>query len=144
MNPLTLSMIVLFLFLNLQASWGRWGRLSSSDDHFAKVECWYTKRLQTRYYPRFDCNGDFAEDRQRGVFYVCQGSIQCKNHKDIVINFPRAICKSSHHQGCEMHSAKKCIFGDVGVYFNEDLRQMLPDEIRSTLPGESLLPVITE
>ncbi len=140
MKLLKLLMTVLFLFLNFQI----YGAPAAVGSAFTKVECWYTRGLQNRYYPRFSCNGNF-EKAIRGPKHICEGSVQCKNHDDVTINFPRVICKPIRFEYCDL-SAKECTFGPSGVYFNDSLRQMLPDDIRADLLNlsDEIRPVIVE
>ena len=123
-----LKIFLLILFLNFQISVYSWGD-SVSDKH--KMECWYTTPPKTKMFPRFDCTGKF----RKGVSYLCSASISCKNHQDITVQFPHIICFSSDEaDDCSRVSPKECVFGPRGIYFSEAIRQMLPDEVLSSLP----------
>ena len=80
---LKLLTAVLFIFVSFQALGKKWWYSDSR-----KIECRFTRPLQTIHLPTFDCSGDFTND----LSSICKGSIECKNHEDIKLQFPHYIC----------------------------------------------------
>ena len=102
----------------------------------AKIECRFITPLETIHFPKFDCSGDITKD----LSSICKGSMECKNHEDIIIQIPVVICKSE--KDCGDINPIDCLHGPSSSYRNKELRNMLPEQ--SLLPPKEVIRVIEE